>query len=162
MSQEKLKPNILASAINPYKDNVTIGDKLGIRWSANNARYSAVVQVIKIAGKTVTVKIVDKDVRGYQVGHILKMNIYKPTKDNCLFKLDGKSAYSTIEGIDKFNNFNETYDRKVSEAINNFWKERIEKAEEQHKKDGVYKTGETWLLDEKGFNKVKDNYEVSV
>lgn len=160
--KNELKPNILASAINPYKDKVNIGDKLGIRWSANNARYSAVVQVIKIAGKTVTVKIVDKDVRGYPIGHILKMNIYKPTKDNCLFKLDGIGVYSTIEGIDKFNNFNETYDRKVSEAINNFWKDRIQKAEEQHKKEGVYKDGETWLIDENGFNKVKDNYEVSV
>jgi hypothetical protein len=162
MSQEKINSNILGSAINPYKDIVNVGDKLGIRWSANHAKYSAVVQVIKVAGKTVTVEIVDKEVRGYPVGQILKMNIYKPTKDNCLFKLDGKSANSTVEGIDNFNNHESMIDKLANKVINQYWKERISKVEEQHKKEGVYKTGETWLINENGFNKVKDNYEVSV
>ena len=128
-----------------FKDLV-MGREYGLAYTGNNYQYYIRVNVIGINTKSARIQTTKS-------GRIWTVN--KITKQNRLFELDGFD-------IEKLSILEKAIRDYVAGKISEFWKEKIARAEQEQKEQGVYKEGETWLLDEHGFNKVKDNWEISV
>lgn len=116
------------------------GQEIGFSWTANNDAYKTIGKVIKINGNTIRIQS-QLHVRGYEKDQIFTYSFRKITKQNHVFD------NPNIEEINNFNQKNKEVRDKVEQVINQYWKKKIEKAEQEQKEQGVYVESETFLID---------------
>lgn len=132
-----------------------------IGWTSNNRRYKAVAKIIQVNSKSVRIKLYHHEAKPkqYDIYQSWTISTVKQTRDNYIKSLDTDQQ---INDIKDFNAEESRLNEIAEKAINQFWKNRIKQAEEQQKKEGVYKSGSTYVINEHGLSKVKDNWEISV
>lgn len=137
---------------NQTETNFEVNQKVGMTWTNNNRTYKAVVKIVKVNGSSTRIELESclpsdyKDEKGRQWSISNKF-----TKGNNLF-----INYSEEE-ITKFNDGEQKTNEMVTKLVDKYWTEREITKAEVHKKEGVYKAGETYVFKGNGLEKVKDN-----
>lgn len=129
-------------------DEVKLGQEIGFTYSANHEIYKGFGTVQKISGQTVKINTGEK--------YPFTYSFRKLTKSNHVFILESK------EEVNNFNQKRKEIREKVDKIINKYWENRIAKAEQEKKEQGVYNDGEVWVMDETGFHKSHTKYGISV
>ena len=135
-------------------DEVKPGQEIGLSYTHSNNVYKKFGKVVSIKGNTIRIDIGEKYTYPY--------SFRKSSKWNHVFAIPQEQRDQIIKEINEFNKQTEETIRLVTEACNQYWDDKIKRAEEEQKQKGVYKSGEVYEITggklEHRFNK----YEVSV
>ena len=144
-----------------YLDQISIllpneGETYGRSFTNNNQQYFDTVVVVKVNEGSMRVKAIDPS---GTVEHREVVMKRKPTTKNRLFPLTQGFSEQDVKELDQVTRAIHEW---ASGKLNEYWSERIEKADAEHKAQGVYKESEVFVIDGSGLRKSHDSFGVSV
>jgi hypothetical protein len=135
-------------------DQVKPGQEIGITYTHSGYVYKKFGKIVSVKGNTIRIDIGEK--------YTFPYSFKKSTKGNHVFAIPQEQRDQIIKEINQFNAKTQEVIKLVTEAANQYWTERINKAEEQQKKQGVYVESEVYSITGNGLKKEYNTYGVSV
>lgn len=134
--------------------DVSVGQEIGLTYSHSNYIYKRYGKIASIKGNTIRIDLGEK--------YTFPYSFRKSTKANHVFEIPTEQREQIINDIENWNKKTKETQEKITNAVNEFWNNKIKAAEQEQKEQGVYVESETYEITGNGLVPKFKTYGISV